>query len=75
MSPDRSRWHSRWFRVTITKIISNDMLVNIRSINFTSENGIFEGTITVYVNDTKHLKSVKEKIKALKGITSVDRLA
>ncbi len=59
----------------ITKIISNDMLVNIRSINFTTENGIFEGTITVYVNDTNHLKSVKEKIRALKGITSVDRLS
>jgi GTP pyrophosphokinase len=58
----------------ITKIISNDMLVNIRSINFTTENGIFEGTITVYVNDTSHLKTVKEKIRAIKGITAVARL-
>lgn len=58
----------------ITKIISNDMLVNIRSINFTTENGLFEGTITVYVNDTNHLKSVKERIRALNGITSVNRL-
>ncbi|MGB0805701.1 MAG: RelA/SpoT family protein [Salibacteraceae bacterium] len=58
----------------ITKIISNDLLVNIRSINFTTENGLFEGTITVYVNDTGHLKTVKEKIRAIKGITSVIRL-
>ena len=58
----------------ITKIISNDLLVNIRSINFTTENGLFEGTITVYVNDTNHLKTVKEKIKVIKGITSVARL-
>ena len=58
----------------ITKIISNDMLVNIRSINFSTENGLFEGNITVYVNDTNHLKSVKEKIRAIKGITSVVRL-
>jgi GTP pyrophosphokinase len=58
----------------ITKIISNDLLVNIRSINFTTENGLFEGTITVYVNDTSHLKAVKEKITVIKGITSVARL-
>jgi GTP pyrophosphokinase len=58
----------------ITKIISNDMLVNIRSISFSTENGLFEGTITVYVNDTSHLKSVKEKIRAIKGVSSVTRL-
>ena len=58
----------------ITKIISNDMLVNIRSISFSTENGLFEGTITVFVNDTSHLKSVKEKIRAIKGVTSVIRL-
>lgn len=58
----------------ITKIISNDLLVNIRSINFSTENGLFEGNITVYVNDTSHLKTVKEKIRAIKGITSVVRL-
>ena len=58
----------------ITKIISNDMLVNIRSISFATENGLFEGTITVFVNDTSHLKTVKEKIRAIKGINSVTRL-
>lgn len=58
----------------ITKIISNDMLVNIQSIGFSTENGLFEGTITVFVNDTSHLKSVKEKIRAIKGVSSVHRL-
>ena len=58
----------------ITKIISSDMHVNIRSINFSTENGLFEGTITVFVNDTSHLISVKDKIKAIKGVTSVSRL-
>ena len=58
----------------ITKIISNDMVVNIRSISFSTENGLFEGTITVYVNDTSHLQNVQEKIKAIKGVNSVNRL-
>ena len=58
----------------VTKIISNDMLVNIRSINFTTDNSVFEGVITVFVNDTHHLKTVKEKIRAIKGVTGVSRL-
>ncbi len=58
----------------ITKIISNDMHVNIRSMNFSTDHGLFEGQITVYVNDTSHLKSVKEKIRAVKGVNSVARL-
>jgi len=58
----------------ITKIISNDMHVNIRSINFSTDHGLFTGQIKVYVNDTRHLKSVKEKIRAIKGVSSVARL-
>ena len=58
----------------ITKIISNDMRVNIRSLNFTTDHGLFEGQITVYVNDTKHLKIVKEKIRAISGVSAVTRI-
>lgn len=58
----------------ITKIISNDMRVNIQSIAFSSDNGIFNGSITVYVNDTKHLKELKQKIEMVEGVTKVHRL-
>jgi len=36
----------------LTTVISNDFKVNMRSITVDSDNGIFEGSIMVYVNDT-----------------------
>lgn len=57
----------------ITTVISHDFKVNIRSITIDSDNGIFEGTIMVYVNDTKHLDNLIKKLNAIKGITSVTR--
>lgn len=58
----------------MTTIISDDMHVNIRTINIMSSDGTFDGEITVYVNDTKHLMSLKDKLRAVKGVTKVHRL-
>ncbi len=57
----------------LTQIISNDFKVNMRSISFDTEDGIFTGTIMVYVNDTQHLDNLIRKIKEVKGITDVSR--
>jgi GTP pyrophosphokinase len=57
----------------LTTIISNDFKVNIRSITVDSDNGIFEGSIMVYVNDTNHLENLIKKLNEVKGITSVTR--
>jgi guanosine-3',5'-bis(diphosphate) 3'-pyrophosphohydrolase len=57
----------------LTTVISNDFKVNIRSITVDSDNGIFEGSIMVYVNDTEHLDNLIRKILQVKGITSVIR--
>ncbi|MDB5090574.1 MAG: RelA/SpoT family protein [Mucilaginibacter sp.] len=57
----------------LTTVISNDFKVNIRSITVDSDNGIFEGSIMVYVNDTDHLENLVRKLKTVKGITGVNR--
>jgi len=57
----------------LTTIISNDFKVNIRSITVDSDNGIFEGSIMVYVNDTEHLENLIKRLKTVRGITSVTR--
>jgi guanosine-3',5'-bis(diphosphate) 3'-pyrophosphohydrolase len=57
----------------LTTVISNDFKVNIRSITVDSDNGIFEGSIMVYVNDTEHLDNLIKKLNQVKGITSVIR--
>ncbi|GAC1300248.1 MAG: RelA/SpoT family protein [Mucilaginibacter sp.] len=57
----------------LTTVISTDFKVNIRSITVDSDNGIFEGSIMVYVNDTEHLENLIRKLKTVKGITGVNR--
>jgi GTP pyrophosphokinase len=58
----------------ITRIISNELNVNMRSISFDSHDGVFEGNIMVFVHDTDHLTSLMGKIKQVKGVTSVIRV-
>ncbi len=57
----------------LTTVISNDFKVNMRSITVDSNEGIFEGSIMVYVNDTQHLENLIKKLKQVKGVTSVSR--
>lgn len=58
----------------ITKLISNQMKVNMRSISFDSNDGIFEGKITLFVQDTRHLHELMEKLKEVPGVISVERI-
>ncbi len=57
----------------LTTVISHDFKVNMRSITVDSDNGIFEGSIMVYVNDTEHLDNLIKRLKQVKGVTSVNR--
>ncbi|MEC7864183.1 MAG: RelA/SpoT family protein [Bacteroidota bacterium] len=57
----------------ITQIISNQMHVNIKSINITSDDGIFEGIITLKVHNVTFLKELTAKLKKIKAITSITR--
>ena len=58
----------------ITNIISQSMNVNMRSINFESEDGIFDGEIRAYVTDANHLNNLMNKIQSTEGVHSVMRL-
>ncbi|WP_276089068.1 bifunctional (p)ppGpp synthetase/guanosine-3',5'-bis(diphosphate) 3'-pyrophosphohydrolase [Pedobacter sp. JY14-1] len=57
----------------ITKVISNDFKVNMRSITVDTDNGIFDGSIMIYVNDTDHLDRLIENLMKVKGVTGVTR--
>jgi len=57
----------------LTKVISNDFKVNMRSITMETDEGIFNGKIMVYVNDKTHLEDLIQKIKEVKGISDVTR--
>ncbi|WP_461790083.1 RelA/SpoT family protein [Pedobacter sp.] len=57
----------------LTKVISNDFHVNIRSITVDTNDGIFDGTIKVFVNDKDHLDNLIKNLLAVKGVTGVTR--
>ncbi|MFZ4262983.1 RelA/SpoT family protein [Sphingobacterium sp. HJSM2_6] len=57
----------------ITTVISQEFHVNIRSLSISSNEGIFEGDIMVFVNDTDQLDSLIKHLKNINGITGVTR--
>ncbi len=57
----------------VTKIISNDLKVNMRSITVDSDAGIFEGTIKLYVHSTTHLERLMEDLAKVDAIIKVSR--
>ncbi|TAE14233.1 MAG: bifunctional (p)ppGpp synthetase/guanosine-3',5'-bis(diphosphate) 3'-pyrophosphohydrolase [Bacteroidetes bacterium] len=57
----------------ITQVISSDMKINIAALTIESEEGLFEGTIKVFVHDKDELDELVVRLKALKGIEMVDR--
>ena len=58
---------------TLTEILSNDHDVNIKSISFDTDDGIFEGNLTVMVYDTEHLEQLMHKFEEVEGVESVER--
>ena len=58
----------------LTRIISQEMDLNIRGITLETSQGIGQGIIMVYVNDTESLNGLIEKLSALEGMESVTRV-
>lgn len=57
----------------ITKVISNDFKVNMRSITVDTDDGIFDGSIKIFVNDKEHLDNLIKNLLEVKGVTGVTR--
>lgn len=57
----------------VSKIISEELKVNMSSMSFHTDNGIFEGEIMLYVNDTRHLEQLIQKLEKVEGVVKVGR--
>mgnify|MGYP000779688675 FL=1 len=57
----------------ITSIISKEKNVAMRSISIDSNDGLFQGHITVTVNDLSALNGLIKKLKTVKGVKDVQR--
>ncbi|HBD25457.1 RelA/SpoT family protein [Flavobacterium sp.] len=58
----------------LTKVISNQMHVNIQSISLNTDAGIFYGQVAVVVQNNTILKKLIENIKTVDGIDKVTRV-
>ena len=57
----------------ITTVISRNLKTNIRSITVDSTDGIFEGTIVLFVSDLDHLHRLISRVKRVAGVHGVFR--
>lgn len=57
----------------ITNIISGELKINISALTIKSRDGLFEGTIKVFVHDKEELEELVDRLQKLKGIHTVDR--
>ncbi len=57
----------------LTEIISNQHNVNMKSISFETDDGIFEGNMKVLVYDTEHLEQLMRKFEQVEGVQRVVR--
>ncbi len=57
----------------LTDVLSRSLKTNMKSINVNSDSGMFEGLLTVYVNDIDHLDQIIQRLQKVEGVKSVFR--
>ena len=58
----------------LTKVITADFNINMRTISIHSHDGIFEGTLSIYVRDIENLNVLLDNIRRIKGMDKVKRM-
>jgi len=58
----------------ITRIISSELSLNIQSFHIDAQNGLTQGEINLYVQDTSVLRDCLLKIKNVEGIVKATRI-
>ena len=59
---------------SITKLVSESMNVNIKTIKFDTDSGTFNGEIAVEVNNTNFVEKLMERLQKINGIEKVFRV-
>ena len=58
----------------VTRIISNQMSVDIRGLQFSTSDGIFEGTIDLRVHDRDDVKTIMDKLKEVDDLKEISQI-
>ncbi|QRR03478.1 RelA/SpoT family protein [Dyadobacter sandarakinus] len=57
----------------VTRIISNELHINMRGLTIDTKDGVFNGDIKLYVQDTRHLDILIAKLEQVEGVYNVQR--
>jgi RelA/SpoT family (p)ppGpp synthetase len=57
----------------VTDAISNYDNTNIRSVNISTKDAMFDGQFVVYVRNVEHLNGIIERLRKIKNISKVER--
>ncbi|MCR4957690.1 MAG: HD domain-containing protein [Prevotella sp.] len=58
----------------VTRVISNQLNVDIRRLAFTTEDGIFDGTIDLRVHDREDVKQIIDKLKGVEDLKEISQI-
>ena len=58
----------------VTRVISNQLSVDIRQLSFTTEDGIFEGSIDLRVHDREDVKEIIDKLKEVDDLKEISQI-
>ncbi len=58
----------------VTRVISNQLNIDIRKLTFTTEDGIFDGVIDLRVHDCEDLKEIMDSLKSVEGLKEISRI-
>lgn len=58
----------------VTRIISEQMNINIHKVTLTCEEGIFEGTLEVKVHDRDDVKAITESLRKVKNLQEITQI-
>ena len=58
----------------VTRVISNQLSVDIRKLMFTTEDGIFDGSIDLRVHDCEDLQQIIDSLKDIEGLKEISRI-
>lgn len=57
----------------VTRTISNDLRINMRSISFQTFGNHFEGRVDLMIKDNEHLNQLEHKLMQIKGVEKIVR--
>jgi GTP pyrophosphokinase len=62
------------FVLDITRVIAEQHNLNIRSLHFSSNEGVTEGEIMLFIHNAENLNILIAQLKKIKGVSRVSRI-